>query len=103
MNDASISCYPLLHHPLVFPPRNGDLSNLSEPSQKRLLDFRKRLEDETLTDAWATLWSAWIWKSIAILAMPKVDVPCCLLTLIREETKRRICQSPRPTFRVISF
>ena len=86
-----------------FAPRNGDLSNLSESSQKRLLEFRKRLEDEALTDAWATWWSGWMWKSIAILAMPKVDVPCCWLTLINEETKPKICQSPRPTFVLNSF
>lgn len=96
---ASIWCYPLF----CSPPRNGDLSNLSESSQKRLLEFRKRLEDEALTDAWATWWSGWMWKSIAILAMPKVDVPCCLLTLINEETKPKICQSPRPTFLLNSF
>lgn len=96
---ASTWCYPLF----CSPPRNGDLSNLSESSQKRLLEFRKRLEDEALTDAWATWWSGWMWKSIAILAMPKVDVPCCLLTLINEETKPKICQSPRPTFLLRSF
>jgi len=57
---------------------NGDLSNLSESSQKRLLEFRKRLEDEALTETFLN-WKPppvqrpW-WKRLSLEDIPQAFI-----------------------------